>query len=750
MVTARPEPVEGRVADGGVRWGLDPARLEPPARRPTDVPRPSVLARLLGSDARVVCVIAPMGYGKTKVVGEYALAAARPTVWLTADEGCPDPTVLSRSLAAVLERTCPIPSDLRRELDAAHPRPAVLSAGLASAIRGGPDDILLVIDDVHELADHGLTQVSALIDNAPARARIVLVGTRAIPFVGRLRSTGSVLELGADDLAFDADEAAALLREIAGDDIGDDAAAVLCDRTEGWAAGLYLAGLALGRGGVDLRADAPSIGRDRYIADFFHQALLTRLPEDEVAFLTRTSVLDELSGPLCDAVLQTEGSGALLARLDDEHLFVVPLDPRRERYRYHGLFRACLRAELARRSPQEETALHARASAWYETQGAPDRAVRQAIEGGDVDRVAALALTYGRAMYANGRAGSVRRWIEWLGERSVNATHPEVAVLASWIMIMDGHPADLERWAEGAASWSAAKPLGAYLDGVWHLAKAAMARDGIDAMVEDLDHAAGAIPAGDQWAPTLVTLRGIVHLMRGEPAEADVAFRSAFETAMAVPAPAAGVLTAAQLALTAIRRGDVEEAAARAAASRRLMDEWRLEGYPFSVLPLAASARMALLQGDPERAGRYRTEADAFRDRFNVTFPVMALQSRIELTRVALGLGDLRGAQLYLAEATDIVRQRPGLGVLTEELDDLGREVRDRAATGPLPRPLTPAERRLLPLLPTYLSFAEIAERLFVSPHTVKTQAISLYRKLGVSSRGAAVEEARRLGLLSP
>lgn len=178
-----------------------------------------------------------------------------------------------------------------------------------------------------------------------------------------------------------------------------------------------------------------------------------------------------------------------------------------------------------------------------------------------------------------------------------------------------------------------------------------------------------------------------------------------------------------------------------------MLADGRLEGYAFSVLTLAVSARVALLEGDPGRAERFAREADALRDRLNVTLPSVALQARLELARCAIGLGDAQRARVYLEEADELVRLRPGLGTLVDEL----RELEAGLTSGPpMVRMLTPAERRVLPLLATHLSFRDIGEQPFVSHHTVKTQAISIYRKLGVTSRSAAIEEARRLGLLAP
>jgi LuxR family maltose regulon positive regulatory protein len=173
-----------------------------------------------------------------------------------------------------------------------------------------------------------------------------------------------------------------------------------------------------------------------------------------------------------------------------------------------------------------------------------------------------------------------------------------------------------------------------------------------------------------------------------------------------------------------------------------------LEGYPASALSLAAAAHLAVLEGDPGRAVRLLAEARETGSRLTVATPVLALQTRLELARCAIGLGDVPGARTFLDEAAGLVALRPDLGGLVDDVREIEAELEALRATGSLARSLTPAEIRLLPLLPTHLTFREIGAQLFVSHHTVKTQAISIYRKLGVTSRAGAVEVARRLGLL--
>jgi LuxR family maltose regulon positive regulatory protein len=203
-----------------------------------------------------------------------------------------------------------------------------------------------------------------------------------------------------------------------------------------------------------------------------------------------------------------------------------------------------------------------------------------------------------------------------------------------------------------------------------------------------------------------------------------------------------------ELAVIALRRSDLADAATYAARAHHAIEVGALEGYPLSALALASAAHLALLLGDRDRVVRLLREAHEPTSRLTVAAPHLAVQARIELTRCAIGLGHVREAQMYLDEANEIVAACLNLGVLVDELREIEGELRTLSASGLEIRSLTPAELRVLPLLTTHLSFREIGERLFVSQHTVKTHAISIYRKLGATSRASAVQAARRLGLL--
>ena len=246
-----------------------------------------------------------------------------------------------------------------------------------------------------------------------------------------------MVEIGADELAMDRHEAQALL-EGAGVGLTDADVDELVGRTEGWPVGLYLAALAVKAGGPRTAVRPAFTGDDRFMADYLRSELLAHLPQPRVAFLTRTAVLDRMSGPLCDAVLAADRSRPVLESLEGSNLLVVPLDRHREWYRYHHLFRELLQAELDRREPELITELHARAAAWCEANGLPEMAIDHAQAAGDADRVARLVALLAQPAYAGGRVDTVRRWLAWFEDRGLIERYPAIAVLGTWMLGVAG------------------------------------------------------------------------------------------------------------------------------------------------------------------------------------------------------------------------------------------------------------------------------------------------------------------------
>lgn len=374
-------------------------------------------------------------------------------------------------------------------------------------------------------------------------------------------------------------------------------------------------------------------------------------------------------------------------------------------------------------------------------------AVTYAIDAGDVERVASLIARHAHAAYYGGRANAVRGWYEWFAAHAAVQQYPEVSVLGTWLMVLDGRPGEADRWI--AASEDAPGSLAPDVEGSRSLVKALMCRDGVAVMLDDARRALSVIGPASVWRTAALLLEGLGLLASSEPDAATARFRASAEESGERGTAVGGSIAHAQLANTAIAQNRLAESASHLEDARAVIEGAGLHGYPTSIPAWAAAARLSLVQGDPIRARRWVDRAAAIVPKLTYAMPVLAVQSSLILARSAMGLGDAAMAMSFLADAEAVVQRRPRLGTLIDDLTDTREELSLlRASATGLPM-LTPAEARLLPLLTTHLSFREIGEQLFISPHTVKTQAISIYRKLGVSSRGSAVEAARSIGLLA-
>ncbi|HVM56674.1 MAG TPA: LuxR C-terminal-related transcriptional regulator [Gaiellaceae bacterium] len=670
-----------------------PASAYPRPRRGV-VARTALVDRLCAAaDTPVVTIVAPAGYGKTTLLHQWAERDGRPSIWLAPGE-----------------------------IDgAAFPRrrPA-----------------LVIVDGAESLAADA---AATLADGLPAGSTLALSARSEPPLpLARLRVEGRLLELGPDDLALTRREAQSLLRH-AGVLLPGPEAAELERRTEGWAAGLQLAALSL-RSGGDPWTFA---GDDRYVADYLRAELLDRLTPSARAFVTRISVLERMTPAGCDAVLERRDSARRLEALERASLFVVPIDRSRRAYRYRRVVREFLRAELERREPELVATLNRRAAAWYEASGAPEAAADHAAAAGDLETVARLVSRPALPAYQEGRVVAVERWLRLLGGLATLDRHPDLCVAGAWIHALRGRPADAHRWADAAERGTVAD------DPRRRLLRALRCRDGTEQMLADAIAACDGLEPGSPWQPTALLALGAAHRLAGEDARADAALARAAEAAAAVGAADTEVAALSARSLVAAAHGAHADADALVREADAVAGAGRLGASAIRAVALAASARAALHRGDRERARADVAHAGKLRPLLTHAVPWLSVQAGVELGRAQLALADAAAARSLLLEVEAILRLRPALGTLVDETALLRAQVCAlEEPDGRWASSLTAAELRLLPLLATHLSFREIGERLFVSRNTVKTQAISVYRKFGVSNRSDAIARAVELGLV--
>jgi LuxR family transcriptional regulator, maltose regulon positive regulatory protein len=377
------------------RDALLATKLHVPRLRPGFVPRPRLLERLsAGTASGLTLVCAPAGFGKTSLLGEWARSSRQPIAWLSLDQGDSDPARFWRYVAAALDGLRP--GIARRVAALLHgpqepPLEAVLTV-VVNELAADARQVVLILDDYHLIDDpavHG--SLAMLLERPPPPLRLV-VASRADPPLplARLRASGQLSEVRERDLRFTATETAALLREAIGLDLPADSLAALEARTEGWVAGLQLAAVSL-QGHTDPAGFVASFsGSHRFVLDYLTEEILARQPEPLVRFLLETSVLQRLSGPLCDAVCGRGDSQRLLEQIERANLFLVPLDDQRRWWRYHHLFADLLQARLQQANPERVAELHRAAAAWFEAHGLGDDAIAHALAAGDPEWAARL------------------------------------------------------------------------------------------------------------------------------------------------------------------------------------------------------------------------------------------------------------------------------------------------------------------------------------------------------------------------
>jgi LuxR family maltose regulon positive regulatory protein len=713
------------------------------------VPRTALLQRLLAAPAaRLVCVVAPPGYGKTTLLAQWAERRRGRVAWLSVDRRDNDPAVLLTYLAAALDRVEPLDPRISRLLaspDAAAGLVARFAAGLSSLT--GP--VTVVLDNLELLVNQECLDAVAEVALRLPKGSQLVVASRARPSLPEAlsRSRGQLLELGPAELAMDEHEARALL-ERAGARLDDAQVAELVDRTEGWPVGLYLASFGGPEEGMEDRAGVAVAGNGHPVAGRRPASLLSRLSEPTLRFLTRTAVLDQLCGPLCDAVLGVSGSQQVLESLAGSNQLLVAMDRRHHWYRYHQLLRELLLAELERREPELVPDLHLRAADWYEANGQPEVTIDHAQAAGDADRVARLVAALAFPAYASGRVETARRWFRWFEDQDLIERYPRVAVLGAQMELLLNDASGAERWAAAADRGQEAAGPDRTLDASMALLRTLRCRDGMAGMRADAATAWAGLAPDDPWRATALLMEGVGHLLDGQAELADPILARVAGVAGPLGATPAASAALAERAVVALERRRFQEAGRLAEEAVATLRAGRLDDYAMAALVRAVAARAALHLGDPPGARQHLARAARLRPLLTAAMPHRSVQTLLELGRAYLALEDAAGARAVVRQAGEILRERPGLGVLPEQAAELTAAL-ERIGQGSLgASSLTAAELRLLPLLSTHLTLLEIGERLYLSRNTVKTQAVSIYRKLGVSSRSQAMQRVRELGLL--
>jgi len=722
------------------------------------VRRAALFKRLTSGPARGLTLIrAPAGWGKSSLLAGWQADddESRPFAWLALDPGDNDPVRFFMYVIEALRSLAP-PIGERSSVVLRAPGVSFVDdvlPVLINELETLPGPSVLVIDDYHLISSAEVHEaVAFLLEHLPPVLELV-ISTRAEPPlpIGRLRGRGELLEVTASELRFSVDEAGALLNEGQQLGLGVDDVIRLVERTEGWPAGLYLAALSL-QGRDDTHGLIQDFsGDDRHVVDYLTAEVLEGQDAKRREFLFTTSVLDRLSAPLCDAVTGRAGSAGILKEIESSNYFLVPLDSRREWYRYHHLFGELLRHELRQLLPEREPEAHRRAAAWWLERGSISEAIHHTIEAGDIPEAVELVATWWRPVVWSGGDHTVEQWLEELPSEAFERD-ARLCVARAMVAISLWQLDEAPGWIEAAARAPAGGPF----------------HDGYTSGA----HAASSLGCMHRW-------------LVGDLGGSRAAAREALELAGGADSSALMHLGAATYWL--------EESDEGLALLEAAVDRHRAGAHhPPGVWALGILALARLLRGELDAAGRHAEDALAWSEKAGI--PHYWVNASAHNVRGELMLReDADGAREELERGLKLARRGSGLVVAVQAMvavaEALHRDAEREAArellaearwtidAAPDPGPvvmamLDKAERRMhvtprrpgavpvsivdfsdrelavLRLLGGDMSQREIGGVLYISFNTVKTHTKNIYRKLGVSQREDAVARARELELI--
>ena len=742
---------EGRTAESVL--GLLPAKLRPPPVHEGLLDRPDLVQRLRGGrEGTLTLVCAPAGYGKTTLLAQWATADAdrTPFAWVSLDEMDSDPPRLWGDVITALHAVHERAGRRSRTALAAGPT-AIAETALPQLVEELSDcpPVVLVLEDWHEVTSRLCDQtVGTFVERAPRSVQVV-VSSRSDPRlpIASLRAHGDLSEIRARDLRVSSEEAALLLRG-AGLRLTNRDVRRLTDRTEGWLAGLYLAAMVLKEHDDPRSFVRVFSGDSRHVFDYLAGDVLAAVDPGTRGFLVHSSILDRLSAPLCDAVLERSDSASLLAAIERSNLFLVPLDATGSEYRYHHLFAAVLRRELVATDPDSVAGLHLRASRWYENTGDLEQAIEHAIASRDVARSSALVAVAAVPLLSAGRMATLNRWFESLSWPDALADRQLAIMRALTAGLNGGGRDEIERWLT-------------------------VAEDGPDF---------GPLPNGITSMRSCVAMVSSIYLSRG----IDDAVRAAQLVLDSEPAGSpwryAGFVPLGQALFLAGRR---EEARAPLEEARTLPGA---RGHVSTAIATACLALIELDEGNAERSERLARDALALADDLGHGASVGAANPHLALGCVLMHGTDLHGAVEHLQRAVELAGQEvpsywhahallrlaaaqhrlgdhdarktlsqaraeldvlPDVGMLDALCEENDEDFHHRARRdGFLGEDLSDAERRVLELFASGRSVSEVAQELWLSANTVKSHRRSIYRKLGATTRHDMLERAAAAGLL--
>jgi LuxR family maltose regulon positive regulatory protein len=724
------------------------SRMRPPGTLLEVVPRDDLLGLLDADRSPLVVFFAPGGFGKTIALTQWAARDPRPFSWLQTDAADNDPLLFLTSLVAALGSAVTVDANVSAWLDLAPPPVSTrILPALAASLSAAPP-FVVVLDDVHLLTNEACWQiVGVVLDNLSPGAQLCVSGRTRPPLpVARLRAAGRLLEVGSKELALSLDEAGRLLglHNVAAD---GETVAYLQGVTEGWAAGLSLATLA-GKGQTTADWLGGIRGHQSDIAGYLTSEVLERQPADVARFLLQTSILERMSASLCRAVTGTEDAGRLLHRVARDGLFVSSLDDEGTWFRYHHLFAEFLQAELLDRSEAETAGLHRRAAAWFEKHGRLEEAVRHWLAAGEDARAGTIVCRAFMEYTRSARHETIRRWLDMFTEEQILADDA-LTLTAGWIAASKASDSPAGR------KWIAAAAREHMDDTLWPggtvslramqaALRACLGFEGVARMRSDAELAVSLMGRAELVERAAAeTVLGAAYWLSGDVEAARRTLQTAEEDG-AVANVLAQIGAAGHHALLLMDEGRWAEAKLRMTTALERFEECGLTWASPVILTLVAQASILAHDEDPAATQKV-ANIDQILSLSRV-LPWTALTAEVLVAESLVRQGELSEATRWMHAGLARLKSWPDAGILGPRL----RRLQDVLEQRRLLKHLTPAECRVFALLPTQLTVAEIAARLFLSIHTVKTHMRHAYAKLEVTTRTDAVDRGRQVGLLAP
>lgn len=651
-----------------------------PPPRPNLVPRPDLIQKLNdGLGGKLTLISAPAGFGKTTLLSAWMMEAELPAAWVSLDDGDNDPVRFAAYLVAALQTVCPgisidglnllqspsfgrtnvavalevLLTDVINEINLAAPElPGVAERGF-----------VLILDDYHLITAEPIHKALAfLLDHMPPQMHLV-IATRADPPlpIARLRGQGLVNEIRLGDLRFSNDQAKRFLRQSMGLTLTADEISRLNASTEGWIAGLQMAAVSMQRS--EKKRDVAAFiqaftGSNRYVLDYLVEEVIQDQPPEVQEFLSRTSILERLTGPLCDAVIgrkeadTTEQvvveSQTILEMLERANLFLIALDEERKWYRYHRLFADLLQKRLRREGRELVQTLHHRASAWYEQHGYVADAIDHAFAAAEVERAADLVARNADETVKQSQLVTLLGWVDRLPDDLIRA-HPSLSFYYAWALLLSGQPlkaveSRLQSWGDDGADHSA--PIRALI---------AFYQGQVSRALELSQQALAQLPDDKSFLRGMaVWIGSIARMAGGDLAASSIALDEVVKTGQESGNLMIAVVALSHLAGLSRRRGRLHEA--RSIYERALALARDKRGRP---LPIAGEALMGLAElwrewNDLEKATRYLEEGIELTHRWG---EIAALEGYMTLARIKQAQADRQGAQQAVQEARRLAIQ---------------------------------------------------------------------------------------------